>query len=208
MTIAIYLDLRPLLGDVRDQGPRSTCLAHATTAAHERSRGATDPLSPQCLHYFATSGTVSVGCGFPAMQAALRVHGQPNENDCPYTAIEPDSTWTPPSPIQVFKRGSDHEFDHGLIRQSLQQNAVVVLGIELTMTFYYPASPWVISSGPKANALHAVAAVGHGTAAGKPLVLIRNSWGASWADGGYAWLDDDFVRQHVRELLIMREEIN
>lgn len=166
------------------------------------------PLSPQYLHYFATAGAIGAGCGFPAMQTALRGDGQPSESDCPYTMFEPDSSWKPPAGVAVFRRASDHGFDHRVIRQSLQQNAVVVLGIELTITFYKNAAPWIISPAPLVNALHAVAAVGHGSTAGKPLVLIRNSWGTSWADGGHAWLDDDFVSQHVREILVMREEIN
>jgi len=37
---------------------------------------------------------------------------------------------------------------------------------------------------------HAIMAVGFDDtkAAGKPAILVRNSWGTSWADGGYAWV--------------------
>jgi C1A family cysteine protease len=208
VTILIDQDLRPLLGAVRDQGPRTTCLAHATTTAHECSRGATDPLSPQYLHYFATSGVPGVGCGFPAMQSAVRSHGQPTESDCPYTVIEPDNTWKPPAGLRVFRRATAQGVEHALIRQAIQQSQLVVLGIELTTSFHRPADPWIISPSRKTGTLHAVAAVGYGSAEGKALVLIRNSWGPTWADGGHAWLDEEFVQQHVRELLIMREEIN
>jgi Papain family cysteine protease len=208
VTIVIDHDLRLLLGAVRDQGPRTTCLANATTTAHERSRGAPDPLSPQYLHYFATGGAARVGCGFPAMQSALRSHGQPSESDCPHTITEPDNQWQPPDGLRVFRRATAHEVDHALIRQSVQQNQVVVLGIELTTGFHRPADPWIISPSRKTGTLHAVAAVGCGRTEGKALVLIRNSWGTTWADGGHAWLDEKFVQQHVRELLIMREEIN
>ena len=39
MNVTIRHDYRPLLGPVRDQGARPTCLAHASTTAHEHARG-------------------------------------------------------------------------------------------------------------------------------------------------------------------------
>lgn len=54
MNVAIRHDYRPLLGPVRDQGARPTCLAHASTTAHEHARGLKVALSPEYLHYFAS----------------------------------------------------------------------------------------------------------------------------------------------------------
>lgn len=208
MSIVVEFDLRPSLGAVRDQGARSTCLAHATSVAHEKSRGSTDALSPQYLHHYAVGGAIGTGCGFLTMADALRTHGQPLETGCPYSPDEPDAAWQPPSGLQVYRRATGHSVDHAVIRQCIEQGGVAVLGIELPASFFTPAAPWIIGSFPKVYGYHAVAAVGWGTVAGKPLVLIRNSWGAGWADSGHAWLDEDFVREHLHELLVMREEIN
>ena len=38
--------------------------------------------------------------------------------------------------------------------------------------------------------------------------LIRNSWGTAWADAGHAWLDDAFVIQHLRDVLVLTEEVS
>lgn len=207
MSIIVEFDLRPSLGAVRDQGARSTCLAHATSVAHEKSRGSTDALSPQYLHHYAVGGAIGTGCGFAAMADALRVYGQPLETGCPYSPDEPDAAWRPPTGLHVFRRVVGQSFDHVLIRQCIERGEVAVLGIELPVTFFTLTEPWIIGSAPKLHGYHAVAAVGWGTAAGEPLVLIRNSWGLGWANAGHAWLGEDFVREHVHELLIMREEI-
>lgn len=208
MNIVIDYDLRPSLAGVRDQGPRRTCLAHATSLAHESSRGLRDPLSPEYLHHYAVHGVPATGCGFPAMMDALSLNGQPLESDCPYSQAERDSSWKPPANIQVFRRATEHSIDVPMIRKSIEKGSAVVLGIALPATFLRPAAPWVITSSAKTHGLHAVAAVGWGTRDGKPLVLVRNSWGTTWGDSGHAWLDGDCLTNHLRELLVMREEIN
>ena len=37
--------------------------------------------------------------------------------------------------------------------------------------------------------------------------LIRNSWGTAWAESGHAWLDDDFIVQHLRNVLVLTDEV-
>jgi len=56
---------------------------------------------------------------------------------------------------------------------------------------------------------HAVCAVGYddkmdvtnpsSRTATKGALLIRNSWGASWGDGGYGWLPYEYVRRGLAE---------
>ena len=43
-------------------------------------------------------------------------------------------------------------------------------------------------------------AVGHDADA----LLIRNSWGTTWALGGYGWLSNDYVERHVREAWVIQ----
>ena len=66
MNVTIRHDYRPLLGRVRDQGARPTCLAHASTTAHEHARGSKVALSPEYLHYFAAGNAdAPAGVDFP-----------------------------------------------------------------------------------------------------------------------------------------------
>src|SRR6266480_3556407 len=54
---------------------------------------------------------------------------------------------------------------------------------------------------------HAVGAVGIGAAIRGELILIRNSWGASWGDQGHAWLDDAFLVEHLIGMLLLTVEV-
>jgi len=42
---------------------------------------------------------------------------------------------------------------------------------------------------------HTMVAVGYDDT--KKAILVQNSWGQSWAAGGYAWLGYDFWRRNV-----------
>jgi C1A family cysteine protease len=44
-----------------------------------------------------------------------------------------------------------------------------------------------------------VLAVGHDADA----LLVRNSWGTTWALGGYGWLSNDYAEQHVLEAWVI-----
>ena len=78
MNVTIRLDYRPRLGPVRDQGFRPTCLAHASTTAHEHARGSTAALSPEYLHYFASGNDgTHAGVDFSTVSRALLDPGQP-----------------------------------------------------------------------------------------------------------------------------------
>ena len=208
MNVTIHRDYRPLLGPVRDQGARPTCVAHASTTAHEHARGSKMALSPEYLHHFASgNASTPAGVDFPNVSRALLDPGQPLESDCPYQESEPSPAWTPPTNLTLFRRQS------ALTKQSpddvealLDAGHVPVLGISTTDAFYAPTAPWVISPAGPVRGLHAVAVVGIGTTHATRHFLIRNSWGATWADAGHAWLDDAFMIQHLRDVLVLTED--
>ena len=107
MSVAVSLDFRSRLGLVRDQGARPTCLAQASTAAHEHARGSNVPLSPEYLHYFASkSESAPEGVDFPSVSRALLAPGQPTETDCPYHQNELPPAWTPPTDVILYRRQS------------------------------------------------------------------------------------------------------
>lgn len=204
----VDIDLRPGLIAVRDQGPRPTCLAHAASAAHERARAVIEALSPEYLHYFATGGTPSRGCSMDAIVKALADEGQPAEADCPYLAIAPAAAWRPPTRVQVFRRASESKGrDIAEIDAAIRADQIPVLGISLPESFFRPRAPWVISPTGRIRGLHAVAAVGLGRHQAQRMILIRNSWGPSWGEDGYAWLDEGFVAQHLKHVLVLTHEV-
>lgn len=181
-----------------------TCLAHATTAAHELIRSPLGELSPEYLHYFASSPVPSAAASFEDTARALQVQGQPLEKHCPYRLTEPPPGWQPPNPPDVFKRSSELKFmsiaDVGGI---LITGAAPVLGISLPEAFFDPKPPWVISPDGPVRALHAVLAVALGLIGSSSYVLVRNSWGSDWADRGHAWLDDRFLDRHLKQALVL-----
>ena len=209
MSVTIRLDFRPLLGAVRDQGARPTCLAHASTTAHEHACGSKAALSPEYLHYFASANDSSAeGVDFPKVSRALLDPGQPAETDCPYHHNEPPPVWAPPTNVLLYRRRSTSpKQSPDEVEVLLDAGHVPVLGISTTDAFYAPAPPWVISPTGPVRGLHAVVAVGIGTTYTTRRFLIRNSWGAAWADAGHAWLDDAFIVQHLRDVLVLTEEV-
>ena len=210
MNLAIRLDYRSALGPVRDQGARPTCLAHASTTAHEHARGSTLPLSPEYLHYFAsTDKNPEEGVDFPEVSRALFDPGQPREADCPYQPNDPSPGWAPPADLTLYRRQStSRDRNPDEVEALLDAGRLPVLGIATTSAFYDPTPPWVISPLGSIVGLHAVLAVGIGTVSTARRFLIRNSWGNAWADAGHAWLDDAFVVQHLHEVLVPTEEVS
>ena len=136
MKVEIEVDLRPKLGAIRDQGARPTCLAHATTAAHEKCRGSTTWLSPEYLHFFATGG-ISSGVTFAKIADTLKGKGQPVDADCPYLSTDPPSGWKPRTRLTVFRRDSHERTGSSLseIERLIRGEQVPVLGIALTNGF-------------------------------------------------------------------------
>ena len=144
---------------------------------------------------------------FRASPAHFWPPGQPTETDCPYHQNELPPAWTPPTDVILYRRQSTSLTQSpDEVEALLAAGHVPVLGIATTDAFYAPAAPWVISATGSVRGLHAVVAVGIGTTHMTRRFLIRNSWGTAWAESGHAWLDDDFIVQHLRDVLVLTDE--
>lgn len=209
MTVSVQFDMRSGLGPVRDQGARPTCLAQASTTAHEHVRGSTSALSCEYLHFFASKkASPSEGVTFPSMSKALLDPGQPTETDCPYYQNEPPNGWIPPTNISLYRRQSRQaEPEPDMVESLILDGNAPVLGIATTEAFFCPAPPWIISPDGPPMGLHAVVAVGIGATSSERYFLIRNSWGTAWGNAGHVWLSSTFLDQHLHDILVLTEEV-
>jgi len=195
----IVVDLRPAFVDVRDQGPRPLCLVFATSDLNSHVNNLVEPLSIEFLAYHAydKSGIENFHRGLSVFSVykALEGGGQPPEYMLPYNP----AASRPPQPQPVYKEmfsstGIEAPLSTQEITRILDAGEAVVICFRMPSDFFNPAHPFVIDGGADDLGGHAVIAVGYGTCqSGEVCLLIRNSWGGAWCDGGYAWVTNGFL---------------
>lgn len=217
--IDIKTDLRPLLGPVRDQGSRPTCLAFAASDTHAGLREGWTPLSCEYAFFHAqrrSGRRHDQGATLSAMLETLTFDGQPVESGWPYLdAVPVDPThWTPPADVGPCfgRKGAPAALDLDPIVEALDRKKPVMLLSTLSRSFFVPASEGLVDPAnderPDPNLRHAIVAVGHGKVAGQSAILIRNSWGADWGLDGHAWLTEKFLKPRLFATAILTEDID
>ena len=205
VTEAERVDLRALLPPVRDQGPRATCLAFAVTAAHEVARAVGLPvvedLAEEVLYWGCKQidGDRKPGSEFPSSATALARWGQPDEGLWPYDRTRDDTSadYAPP-PAALEPSICRHTRLQSIgatipeIKRCLCQGRTVALGLWLTRGFFTSSGGQIPAPEPHEARLegHAVLVVGYddGARDGQGVLIVRNSWGTTWGDGGYGYL--------------------
>ncbi|MER8389493.1 C1 family peptidase [Mesorhizobium sp. M0965] len=212
MTLHILTDLRSVLGPVRDQGRRPTCLSFAASAVHEQARGDLDSLCVEWLFYHAAqrAGTgPAEGTTLPDTRQVLHDIGQPLEPVWPYKGLPVQATaWRPPPSVSpLFRCGSDCcDTNVQQIRERLDGGSPVVLALFVSSAFT-AATTWLRTGNeiilPKDGEPidrqrgHAVVAVGHGRFDSEDLILVRNSWGPAWGAAGHAWVRETYMSRRL-----------
>lgn len=217
--IVVLKDLRALFGEARNQGPRPTCLAFASSDAHAAVRPGWTPLSCEFAFYRAqrrVGRLSSQGALLSGMLEALRKDGQPEEAGWPYQTATPTdvASWTPPDNVgPLFGRASETRpplLDK--VIQALDADSPSILLLTLSRAFYVPSADAVIhpaaGEGPDLARRHAVVAAAHGTIDGERAVLVRNSWGLKWGTGGYGWLTDTFLAPRLFAAATLTENVD
>jgi C1A family cysteine protease len=209
-------DLRVRLPPVRDQGQRGTCVAFAVTAAHELSRASgsavAENLSEEALFWGCkiADGNWDSGTRLSSASTAISATGQPLEAVWPYvphrvTGIRYDPPTAPSS--EWRKSGLRRSgIDRASIRAELTGDRAVVLGLTVFDTMFRPTTAGRVEAPPAGSSprgRHAVLAVGYDDVRG---VLIRNSWGSTWALRGYAWLSHEYTDRHVHEAWVVQPQ--
>lgn len=218
MTINIKKDLRHLFGPVRDQGQRPTCLAFAASDAHAALRGPWEPLSCEYAFFSAqkrAGRSPHGGATLSTMLETLRQDGQPHEAGWPYLVVVPAdlSLWQPPAGLKpLFRRaGAAGNGTVDAILAELDQDRAVLVLMRLSRSFDWIGADHIVDPGaneqPEFLRRHAVVAVGHGEAKGQRAVLVRNSWGTGWGDGGHGWLTEKFLTPRVFGIAILKEDL-
>jgi len=205
--------MRALLPLVRDQGQRGTCVAFAVTAAHEVARAAgavvSDDLSEEALFWGCKiiDQNWSSGTRLSSAAAAIGTTGQPLETVWPYVAHRPAGTrYDPPArPSDAWHKSGlrQSSVDPVSIRVELAAGRPVVLGLTVFDTLFAPSAAGRVdmpAAGSPPRGRHAVLAVGYDASG----LLIRNSWGATWALDGYGWLSNEYAERHVREAWVIQ----
>lgn len=214
--IAASVDLRPWFGPARDQGPRPTCLAFATSDAHAALRYGWVPLSCEYVFYHAqrrAARPFNRGALLNCMMDAVRLDGQPEENGWPYRAIVSDeASWIPPKNVGplFYRLGEKLDPRCDQIVRELDRCRPVIILMMLSRAFYNPNVHAVVhpspGEAPEPARRHAVVGVGYGTVDGERAILVRNSWGLKWGQAGHAWLTESFVSPRLFAAAALLEE--
>lgn len=207
------IDLSDRFGDVRDQGPRPTCVAVALAGAHGVSsiqsfEAAIEPLWWDLHHRGETSAE---GVTVDAAGAALARTGHCLDPEWPYNSTLGYGTEDPPTaagppPWQCATLGSFALAQDGVedqLEATLALGKPAVLVVEVTADFELADQDTGLIAVPSLRApsggYHAVLAVGAWTEASVGrVILIRNSWGEFWGAAGYGLLPLDYLIAHAQ----------
>ena len=198
-------------GPARNQMQRPTCTAFAASDAHAAARGnGFNPLSPEFAFFHAHQAKPifdpTRGLSMEDILNSIESVGQPVESGWPYLVQLPTdlNSYKPPSQSgNIYKRVAVSEnADIATLTARLDEDRCVVVGLEISVEFYRPSANVSIKA-PVDSPLvgrHAVVAVGHGVEAGEQVFLIRNSWGETWGESGYAWISRHYLEPRIISL--------
>jgi len=82
------------------------------------------------------------------------------------------------------------------VREQLARGVAVIFAMRITPKMRALRDDKVFDADDLPGEGHTMVAVGYDDA--KQAFLIHNSWGQSWAAGGYGWFGYDFWRRNVR----------
>lgn len=170
-------------------------------------------LSVEFAHYSACKRMPQFqpanGTSGHAMFEALRIDGQPPEQEWPYTALLPNNLadYHPPAIVSGLVRHAGERLQSlDEAEAALRSGWPVIMGLALSDSFYRLASGAILQADPDINRArrHAVLGVGLFSTVSGTGFLIRNSWGSKWANGGYGLISRSYVEPRAIFLGVYR----
>ena len=207
--IPSHIDLRDFCSPVENQGIMGSCTGHAVTAAveliHNQETGSYRHLSRLFVYYNGRLldgwPEADDGATIRSCVKAVNKRGIPYETRWPYLrrnllTAPPKEAYDCAEARKVVGYQRINSQNLNAIRRALSQRLPVVFGFEVYDSFM---SATVERTGrmrmPKAGEVstggHAVVAVGYDDT--KKVLIVRNSWGKEWGDGGYFYMPYAFA---------------
>jgi hypothetical protein len=131
---------------------------------------------------------------------ALKSEGQPDEGEWPYLDKVPTNLaeYKPPAIAGPIYRRSGQSIAGRVIDKISEEldanrSSTLVFRSSLRLMSATASQPITWSSSDILLTPHAVAVVAVGKSGSEHFVRIKNSWGARWADAGYAWLSEEYI---------------
>lgn len=216
----VIADLSKKFGQIREQGERGTCLAFATTSAHEYLHKLSQPLCVEWLYFYTSMAEgksladmkSGVGIDIPCLLEVLQSKGQPFESVWPYIDDPKLQIWEPPhNPEPLFYASSAYSsFKLNEILTFLDLAQPVVLTFWAEEEFLHPEYKEdlaIVDIDPPSSkiAMHAILVVGYGFLNNKVYIKVRNSWGIDWGINGHAWVSEEFLSAYADEYISLEQ---
>lgn len=221
------VDLRSDCSPVGNQGGFGACTSFATIKGLQeylmKKQGKFVAQAPAYLWYQAKRQTGAKGqdSGVPTEFAVkmLDAYGSVPESEFPYLDASQqedekarDEFLNRAPSSALTKEGKTNRLIHGYkivtkmsaIRKSLSEGMPVVVAMRVYSSMGNVGSDGLLpmpTSEDKFQGGHAVLAVGYDNA--KKVLIIRNSWGPNWGDGGYFYMPYDYVKHEGVRLAVV-----
>lgn len=214
----VRVDLRSGCSPVGDQGKFGSCTSFATVKGLQeflmKKQHRLTAQAPAYIWYESRRQTGQKGKdgGVPTEFAVkmLDAYGSVDEDLFPYLAADKQSDTDARTAFLSLMPGGDLEkmgkknriisgykiaTKISAVRKSLIDGIPVVVAMKVFSNIGRVGSDGMLSmptAKDKFEGGHAVLCVGYDNA--KKVLIIRNSWGSKWADGGYFYMPFDYVR--------------